>query len=352
MPYIISYSSIRLFSVFAQSVHVCYNQDAMCNEQIIKARGIIRAEAQALCAMSDRLDEKFLYAVEIILKCEGRVVTTGIGKAGAIARKVAATLASTGSPALYLHPAEGVHGDLGVVTPDDVVLALSYSGESDEITRLLPTLRRIGAPIIAMTGNEQSSLAKAAKIWLDCFVESEACPLGLAPTTSAVAMLSLGDALALSVMESRGFTREDFALYHPAGALGRRLILRVSDVMRSGDQMAVCDMDMQLRDVLFAITRAGAGAAFLIDKAGCLTGLITDGDVRRALLKDHDALDKPVSLFMGHNPLVISGNPLAVEALAILEESPRRPGEAPVVDSLGRPVGLIMLKDLLRSGIV
>ena len=264
----------------------------MAFDHVAAGRRVMMQEAAAITNMAGALGPSFVRAADLLLACKGRAVTTGIGKAGAVARKAAATLASTGTPALYLHPAEGVHGDLGAVTPDDVVLALSYSGESDEVSRILPTLQRIGAPVIAVTGNEASTLGVAAALVLDVSVEREACPLGLAPTTSAVAMLSMCDALALAVMEARGFTREDFALCHPAGALGRRLTLRVSDVMRSGDQMAVTGQNVLLRDALFAITRAHAGAAFLTDHEGKLTGLLTDGDVRRVILTDRDALDQ------------------------------------------------------------
>jgi len=317
-----------------------------------RARIVLEAEAEAIRALAERLDARVVRAVDLLLGCRGRVVTTGVGKAGIIAHKMAATLASTGTPALFLHPAEGVHGDLGVVMPDDVVVAFSNSGESDEIVRLLPSLRRIGPPLLALVGNLNSTLAAAATVALDVSVRAEACPLGLAPTTSAAAMLALGDALALAVMEARGFTKEDFALYHPAGALGRRLTLRVADVMRTGEQMAVVPATTSLLDVMSAISKAGAGAAFLVDSDGRLAGLITDGDVRRAIQRDRDSLDRPVEPVMNRNPLVIVGNPLAVEALTIFEEYPVRIGEAPVVDSDGRPVGLIMLKDLLRAGIV
>ncbi len=329
------------------------NEHNANTEQVVsRARAVIAAEAAAVSALSERLDARFVDAVHRVLECKGRVITTGVGKAGAVARKMAATLASTGSPALYMHPAEGQHGDLGMVTPDDVVIALSYSGASDEVLRLLPSISRIGAFLIGMVGNPDSALGRASSLILDVSVSAEACPLGLAPTTSVVAMLALGDALALAAMEARGFTREDFALYHPAGALGRRLTLRVSDVMRKGEQLAIIPEATRLQDALFAITKAGAGAAFLVGGAGRLTGIITDGDVRRALLKDRNALDRPTSDFMSRDPLTIDGNPLAVEALAELEESPRHPGEAPVVDGDGKPVGMVMLKDLLRSGIV
>jgi arabinose-5-phosphate isomerase len=317
-----------------------------------RARAVIEAESAAIASLSDRLDDRFAGAVDRLLNCKGRVVTTGVGKAGAVARKLAATLASTGTPALYLHPAEGVHGDLGVVTSDDVVIALSYSGESDEVVRLLPTLDRIGAFLIALVGNPQSSLAAAADIALDVSVAEEACPLGLAPTTSIAAMLALGDALAMSAMEARGFTREDFAVYHPAGALGRRLTLRVSDVMRSGDHFAIAPVTCQLRDAIVAIQKAGAGAVCLVDTENKLVGLITDGDVRRAILTDDHALARPASEIMSRDPFVIAGNPLAAEALTLIEELQRKIGDAPVVDADGRPVGMLMLKDLVRAGIV
>lgn len=325
----------------------------MNEEMLRRARAVLEAEAEAIHALVGRLDENFVRAVELFTACRGRVVTTGVGKAGIIAHKIAATLASTGTPALFLHPAEAVHGDLGVVTPDDVVVALSNSGESDEVVRLLPSLARIGAPIIAIVGNTGSTLARAAVVALDAQVAAEACPLGLAPTASAVAMLALGDALAMATMEARGFTHEDYARYHPAGALGRRLTLRVSDVMRTGDEMAVLAKDRTLSDAMFAITKARAGAAFLVDEEGVLAGLITDGDIRRIILEDRAALDTRCDRLVTRPPLVvIVGDLLAVEALQILEDAPKKLGEAPVLDADGRPVGLIMLKDLLRAGIV
>lgn len=317
-----------------------------------RARRVLEIEADAVHALIDRLGPEFTRAVSMLVGCEGRVVTTGVGKAGAIARKLAATLASTGTPALYLHPAEGVHGDLGVVTGQDIVLALSYSGESDEVVRLLPALSQIGACILALVGSPDSSLARAAAVVLDVSVAEEACPLSLAPTASAIAMLALGDALAMAAMEERGFTREDFARYHPAGALGRRLTLRVSNVMRTGEQMAVVPRSARLVDAMFAITKAGAGVAFVTDSDGTLAGLITDGDIRRAITTDRESLDRPCEDVMVRNPLVIEGDILAAEALQILEESPRRPGDAPVVDAERKPIGLLMLKDLLRAGIV
>ena len=317
-----------------------------------RARTVLRTEAEALSALAEHVPSSLPDAARLLLECRGRAVTTGVGKAGAIARKIAATLASTGCPAMYLHPADGVHGDLGAVTGEDVVIAFSYSGESDEVSRVLPTICRIGASLIAITGRPASTLGKAAHVILDVGRCTEACPLGLAPTTSAISMLAMGDALAISIMEARGFTREDFALYHPAGALGRRLSLRTSDIMRTGSQVACVALNATVRDTLFAITNAGAGCAFVLDDDGRLAGLLTDGDIRRALVKSPGALDAPASQWMNTQPIVITGDILATEALAMLEESDRRPGEAPVLDSEGRPVGCIMLKDLLRSGIV
>ncbi|MGQ9488037.1 MAG: KpsF/GutQ family sugar-phosphate isomerase [Armatimonadota bacterium] len=316
------------------------------------AREVLRVEAQGILRLADRLDERFEQAVQRILSCKGRVVTTGMGKSGAIARKVAATFASTGTPAFFLHPAEGVHGDLGMVTGEDVVLALSTSGETEELLAILPALKRIGVGIIAMVGRTESTLAQAADVVLDVSVEREACPYNLAPTASTTAMLAMGDALAITVMQERRFTPEDFAVFHPAGTLGRRLLLRVHDVMRTGDNVAVVHQARPLRDVLFAITRANAGAACIVNDEGILTGIITDGDIRRHLLRDVANLDHPAEELMTRTPHVVRGNPLAVEALHLFESLPVKIGEMPVLDEDGKPVGMLMLKDLLRTGIV
>lgn len=316
------------------------------------AREVLHIEAQSILRLVDRLDERFEQAVQIILSCKGRVVTTGMGKSGAIARKVSATFASTGTPAFFLHPAEGVHGDLGMVTADDVVLALSTSGETDELLAILPALKRIGVRLIAMVGRGESTLAQAADVVLDVSVEREACPYNLAPTASTTAMLAMGDALAITVMQERRFTPEDFAVFHPAGTLGRRLLLRVHDVMRTGDNVAIVHQGQPLRDVLFAITRANAGAACIVDDRGVLVGIITDGDIRRHLLRDVANLDRPAEALMTRTPHVVRGNPLAVEALHLFESLPQKIGEMPVLDEEGKPVGMLMLKDLLRTGIV
>jgi arabinose-5-phosphate isomerase len=316
-----------------------------------RAVATLTAEGEAVLALCDRLDASFAHAVELVLCCKGRLVVTGMGKSGAIGRKLAGTFSSTGTPSLFLHPAEGIHGDLGMVTRSDVVLAISNSGESEEIASILPAIGRIGAKLIAMVGRRESTLGNYADVVLDTSVECEACPLGLAPTTSTTVQLAFGDALALAVMEARRFTNEDYALFHPGGALGRKLLLRVSDVMRSGSEMAVVEANVVLRDVLFAITRAGAGAACVVDEDGKLLGIITDGDVRRALLNDEKALGKLASEVMIHGPRTISPDRLATEGLRKMEGPPKQIGEMPVLED-GKPVGMLMLKDLVAAGIV
>jgi arabinose-5-phosphate isomerase len=316
-----------------------------------RAVATLKAEGEAVLALCSRLDDSFSKAVELVLTCKGRLVVTGMGKSGAIGRKIAATFCSTGTPSLFLHPAEGIHGDLGMVTGTDVVLALSNSGESDEIASILPAIGRIGAKLIALVGRPESTLGSCADVVLDSSVECEACPLGLAPTTSTTAQLAFGDALALAVMEARRFTREDYALFHPGGALGRKLLLRVRDVMRSGSEMAVVDASVTLRDTLFAITRAGAGAACVVDGEGMLIGIITDGDVRRALLEDEKALNKIASEVMISSPRTISPDRLATEGLRKMEGPSKQIGEMPVLED-GKPVGMLMLKDLVAAGIV
>ena len=318
---------------------------------IKRAEATIHAEGDAVLRLADRLDSSFVAAVEMILACKGRLVVTGMGKSGAVGRKIAGTFCSTGTPSLFLHPAEGIHGDLGMVTSQDVVLALSNSGESGEITSILPTIGRIGAKMIAMVGRRESTLGSFAAIVLDSSVECEACPLGLAPTTSTTVQMALGDALALAVMEARHFTKEDYALFHPGGALGRQLLMKVSDVMRTGSALAVVDKHVELLDVMFAITKAGAGAACVVDNCGKLAGIIADGDIRRAILQDPEAIHKPAFEVMIATPRTISPDRLATEGLHAMEAPPRQIGELPVLED-GRPVGMLMLKDLVAAGIV
>jgi arabinose-5-phosphate isomerase len=322
-----------------------------------EAQRVLDEEASAIRIAADRLDEATIAAaVSLIVSCTGRVVVTGMGKSGAVGRKFASTLASTGTPALFLHPAEGVHGDLGMIADDDVVISFSYSGETDELLAILPAIDRIGVPIISFTGKKYSTLGKSAKVVIDCYVDKEACLLNLAPTTSTTVMLALSDALAIAVMDARRFTAEQYASRHPAGSLGRRLLLRVVDVMRKGDAVAIVPATTLLRDTLFAITKAHAGAAIVVDEAGLVSGFVTDGDVRRHLLDSVDCLARPVSETMNPKPGVIPDNVLAVDGLDLLAsfhpDPGARAGEAPVVDADGKPVGMLMLKDLVKAGIV
>lgn len=314
------------------------------------ARDVLLSEAQAVLALADRLDASFCRVVDLLVTSSGRVVVTGMGKSGAIARKGAATLASTGTPAFYLHPAEGVHGDLGMVTPGDVVIALSYSGETDEISAILPTLKRLGVTLVAMTGNPSSTLAQAADLTLDVSVEREACPLNLAPTTSTTAMLALMDALAVAAMRVRKFSHEDYALFHPAGSLGRRLLLRVSDLMRTGERLALCAPTATVRDAWFAITRAQSGCVFGVDADGTFMGMLSDGDIRRLLLRDETALGHGISEALNRHPRTTTPDRLVTEALELMERDPPA-GEMPVLDDAGRPVGVLNLKDIARAGI-
>jgi len=313
-----------------------------------RARDTLEIEASAVRGLADKLDGRFVQACELILNCRGRVILTGIGKSGAIGRKLAGTFSSTGTPALFLHPAEGVHGDLGAVTRDDVLVILSYSGETEELLSIMPVVARIGADVISLVGDMGSTLARYARVALDVSVEREACPYNLAPTASTTAMLALGDALALAVMEARNFGRDDFAIYHPAGSLGRRL-MRVADLMRTGDAVAIVSEDTTVRDALFAITRAGAGAANIVDAEGRLVGIITDGDIRRRLLRDDALLKRLAKEVMNRGPRTIAPDALAAEGLKTMEDL--KIGELPVLQD-GRPIGMLMMKDIVKARIV
>jgi arabinose-5-phosphate isomerase len=321
-----------------------------------EGRRVLTEASQALDALARRLNaDAWAQAVRLIVNATGRIVVTGIGKSGMIGRKLAGTLASTGTHAFYVHAAEAVHGDLGMLARGDVVIAFSYSGETDEVIAILPAIRALQIPLIALTANSRSRLAEMSSVMLDVSVDKEACPMNLAPTTSTTAMLALGDALAVAVMVARGFTPEEYATRHPGGTLGRRLTLRVADIMRTGDNIAVVPSDAIMMDTLFAITRAHAGAAIIVDEAGHVCGLITDGDIRRHLLEDKNLLSRPASSVMNPKPGVVAPHILAIEGFRRLDDFHPLPGskagEAPVVDTDGRPIGMLMLKDLVQAGI-
>jgi len=317
---------------------------------IKRAREVLDIEAAAVKLLKSRLDKGFVKAVELILKNKGRVVVSGMGKTGIIAQKLSATLASTGTPSLFLHTAEAIHGDLGKVTADDVIVILSNSGSTEEMKQLLPILKKIGSPIISLTGNLKSVLAKYSDVVLDVSVKKEACPLGLAPTASTTATLAMADALAVCLLERKGFKEKDFAFFHPGGALGRRLLLRVEDIMRRAQSNAVVDEDKKVSQVLCAITRARAGSATVVDKQGKLKGIFTDGDLRRHLETDKNLAIRPIKEVMTKNPTVVNKDMLAAEAMHILQA--KKIDEVPVVDKFMRPVGLLDVQDLLKAGLV
>lgn len=321
------------------------------SESIDSGKRVLKHEAAAIASMAEKLDHAFATAVEWILACKGRTITCGIGKSGHIARKTAGTLSSTGTPSLFLHAAEAVHGDLGGITQHDVLILYTHSGETDEIVRLFPSIREIGAKTILISGRVDSSAGRLADLVLDTGVTAEACPNNLAPTTSTTAMLALSDALAVAVMERRGFSSEEFARFHPSGALGKRLLLRVQDIMRVGADLALVDKTDDLATVMRAITRAGAGAACVVDSDLRLLGFISDGDLRRHFVNSPNPLQATAADLMVANVTTIGPDLLAVEALEVLQNLPKKIGELPVLDD-GKVVGMLMLKDLLRSGIV
>jgi len=321
---------------------------------IDQAKRVLRIEADAVAALINRVDERFERAVDMIMKCTGRVVVTGMGKSGLIGKKIAATLASTGTPALFLHPAEGIHGDLGMVTRGDTVIALSNSGETEEIARMLPSLKRIGIKIIALTGNTESTLAKNSDVVIDVGVQEEACPLGLAPTASTTATLAMGDALAVALLDKRGFKEEDFACFHPGGALGKRLLLRVKDIMHTGDAVPAVSEETTIKDAIYEISSKKMGVTSVLNSSGRLVGVISDGDLRRWMEKTEKSgenlLAKKAGDIMTKNPKVIGQEALAAEAVAVMESSSITCLIVTKPD--GRPEGVIHLHDLLKAGVV
>ncbi len=309
-----------------------------------RAKEILTIEGEAVLKLREKVSEDFERAVEMILNCKGRVIITGMGKPGIIGRKISATLASTGTPSLVMHAADAIHGDLGMVTKDDVVVVISNSGKTEEITRLLPIIKKIGAVLIAMTGDIRSPLSEHSDCVLDCGVNAEACPFNLAPTASTTATLALGDALAVVLLEKRGFRVEDYAFYHPGGAIGRSL-LTVRDVMRTGERNPIVLEDALIREALLTVSRARAGAAIVVDHSGKLVGIFTDGDLRRSLEKEPDLLSKPVNRYMTRSPMAISPDRLVAEAMRLIKTERKK--DLPVIDDEGKPVGFVDEQDLL-----
>jgi len=313
------------------------------------ARKVLQTEAAAILALVERIDGGFSDAVRLVRDCRGRIILTGMGKSGIICRKIAATLSSTGSPAFFLHPAEAVHGDLGVIQADDVVIAMSYSGETEELRRVLETIKRLGARLIAITGDVRSTLGQAADVVLDCHVSVEACPMNLVPTASTTAALALGDALAMAVLVEKGFKPEDFASLHPGGMLGKRL-MRAGQLMHGGDDCPIVGQDDPIHVVLDTITRKGLGMAAVVDGDRRLTGIITDGDLRRKLAAGVDFRDLVARDIMSSHPVTVLAATMAVEALALLER--RKITSVVVIDADRRVEGVLHLHDLWRTEMV
>ena len=317
---------------------------------IATGQQVIATEQAALETLKPFINHDFQQACQLILECKGRVVVMGMGKSGHIGNKIAATLASTGTPSFFVHPAEASHGDLGMITAQDVVIAISNSGEAHEILSILPVLKRLHIPLISITANGQSSLAQFANISLEIGKSVEACPLGLAPTSSTTATLVLGDALAVALLAARGFTAEDFALSHPGGALGRKLLLRVADLMHSGDNVPIVQEQTLIRDALLEISRKGLGMTAVVNQQGQLTGIYTDGDLRRTLDLEVDIRTSPIVQVMSKNPKPIRQHLLAAEAVALMEE--KKINGVIVVDEQHKPIGALNMHDLLKAGVV
>ncbi len=322
----------------------------MSNTFCLAALRTISIEKSAIADLEHRIDDDFEQACQLLLNCKGHIVVTGMGKSGHIAGKIAATLASTGSPAFFMHPGEASHGDLGMITSTDVVLALSYSGTTAEILTLLPLLQRQGIPLVAMTGDTKSTLAQHADINLNVRVNAEACPLGLAPTSSTTACLVMGDALAIALLEARGFTAEDFAFSHPSGALGRRLLLQLGDIMHRGIDLPLVSEQTSLADTLLEMTRKGLGMAAVANSKGQLVGIYTDGDLRRGLKQPLDLRQTAIVDLMSLQPMTAKADMLAAKALKIMEQ--KKINALVVVDRNHHPVGAINMHDLLRAGVL
>lgn len=325
--------------------------EASANSELLLRTGreTLRLEREALEALEVRLDDAFVAACRLLLACPGRIVVSGMGKSGIIGKKIAATLASTGSPALFLHPAEGSHGDLGMLTASDLLLALSNSGETAELLAILPVVKRIGVPLIALTGKADSTLARRADVHLDCAVAREACPLNLAPTASTTASLAMGDALAMALLSARGFSADDFALSHPGGALGKRLLLRVEDLMRRVEQLPRVRLSTPVHEAILEMSGKGMGMTTVVDDDDHLLGIFTDGDLRRAFAEQQDLWGRPMADFYRPKPLCISADALAAEAMARMDAE--RVAVLLIVDDEDRLAGAISMHDLLHAGV-
>jgi arabinose-5-phosphate isomerase len=314
------------------------------------ALAVIDTEVAAIEALRERIDESFIKASDVLLNCQGRIIVIGMGKSGHIGNKIAATLASTGSPAFFVHPGEASHGDMGMMTSEDVVMAFSNSGETSEILTILPLIKRLGVPLIALTGRPESTLARCADVHLDVSVEREACPLGLAPTSSTTAALVMGDALAIALLEARGFTAEDFALSHPGGNLGRRLLLHVSDIMHSGDAVPACTPDVSMSDALMEMTSKGLGMTAVVDDQQHIIGIFTDGDLRRVLAQNVDVHNTKLSEFMTTSCKTGQQTMLAAEVLELMQR--HKINALLIADNDNKLIGAINMHDLLRAGVV
>ncbi|EDX89076.1 MULTISPECIES: KpsF/GutQ family sugar-phosphate isomerase [unclassified Alcanivorax] len=322
----------------------------MSHDHISVGQRVLDIEARAVDALKDSLDASFSAACDLMLNAKGRVIVTGMGKSGHVGSKLAATLASTGTPSFFVHPGEASHGDLGMITPDDVVLALSNSGETAEVLAILPVIKRKGTGLVGMTGRPQSALAQLSDVHLTVAVAEEACPHNLAPTSSTTAALAMGDALAIALLEARGFTPEDFALSHPGGSLGRRLLLKVDDIMHAGEQLPVVSADTSLSEALLEMTHKGLGMTAVTHDDGTLAGIFTDGDLRRIFDRDIDIRKATIAEVMVTDPITIAQGHLAAEALQIMET--RKINGLMVCDDAGKPLGAFNMQDLLRAGVV
>jgi len=346
-----AYASIEDHAEFCTAIIPLMNKALSASSRALDlAREVINIEAAAVQALAQRLDDTFLRALDIILASKGRVIVSGMGKSGHIARKIASTLSSTGTPAYFVHPAEASHGDLGMITREDVFIALSYSGESEELLTIVPVIKRQGAHLICLTGKPQSRLAQAADVHLDTAVEKEACPMGLAPTASTTAALAMGDALAVALLDAKGFAENDFARSHPGGSLGRRLLTHVSDIMHSGERIPAVRQDALLSDAVLEISRKGLGMTAIVDGQQHVLGIYTDGDLRRTLEKRLDFTSTPISAVMSAHPRTITATALAVEAVQIMDQNSI--SQILVVDQDNKLVGALNMHDLLHAKVI